>query len=238
MLVLTNTAAENAYAPSLYPSATTPVELEEKDAVTPRFTEHDSISLSPESLSKVADGEESSKAKNESEHTNSEGEKSPTGEELTDEDKDVIEELKERDQEVRVHEQAHVAAGGAHVQGGPSYTYQNGPDGKKYAIGGEVNIDTSPVSGDPDATITKMQTVRAAALAPAEPSSKDRSVAAQSSQAITQAHADKQKMTDDEKAKEDEEKHEETPMSSPVANNALSAYTQNFAQSGNMSLIG
>ena len=78
-----------------------------------------------------------------------------------------IQQLKRRDTEVRNHEQAHAAVGGQYA-GAPTYTYQQGPDGNRYAVGGEVSIDVSPVSGDPEATIQKMQTVRAAALAPAE----------------------------------------------------------------------
>ncbi len=96
---------------------------------------------------------------------------------LSDEDEQKIDELKARDREVRTHEQAHIAAGGGLVQGGATYTYATGPDGKQYASGGEVNIDMSPEE-DPEKTITKMQQVIAAAMAPADPSSQDYSVAA------------------------------------------------------------
>ncbi|MCY9838030.1 putative metalloprotease CJM1_0395 family protein [Aeromonas media] len=84
--------------------------------------------------------------------------------------------LVERDLEVRKHEQAHQMAGGEHA-GSPSYQFSQGPDGKRYATGGEVAIDIGVVHGDPAATLAKMQQVRAAALAPAEPSSQDLSVA-------------------------------------------------------------
>jgi len=40
-----------------------------------------------------------------------------------------------------------------------------GPDGKLYAVGGEVSLDDSPVSGDPGATVEKEKTVIAAAKA-------------------------------------------------------------------------
>ena len=90
----------------------------------------------------------------------------------------MLAELKARDREVRSHENAHRAAGGDLVRGG-SYDYQQGPDGKRYAVGGEVQIDTSPVAGDPEATAEKMGRVIRAALAPAEPSSTDLAVAAQ-----------------------------------------------------------
>ena len=107
--------------------------------------------------------------------------------ELTEEELRQVEELKKRDQEVRAHEQAHVAAGGQYVRGGASYEYQTGPDGRRYAVGGEVSIDTSPVAGDPRATIQKMMIVRKAALAPATPSAQDRSVAATAQQQMNKA---------------------------------------------------
>lgn len=96
---------------------------------------------------------------------------------LTDEERDLVERLAARDREVRNHENAHARVGGAYA-GAPSYTYQVGPDGQRYAIGGEVKIDISVVPNDPEATINKMVIVKAAALAPAEPSAADRQVAA------------------------------------------------------------
>jgi hypothetical protein len=85
--------------------------------------------------------------------------------------------LRQRDREVRSHEQAHVAAGGNLVRGAASFGYKAGPDGQLYAVSGEVSIDTSPVDGDPRATLRKMDQVRKAALAPAQPSGQDRAVA-------------------------------------------------------------
>jgi len=109
---------------------------------------------------------------------------------LTEEEQQQVAELKARDQEVRAHEQAHIAAAGAYATGGPSFSYQKGPDGQRYAVGGEVGIDTSPVSGDPEATIQKAQQIRAAALAPASPSSQDQQVAAAATQMESQARAE------------------------------------------------
>ena len=105
----------------------------------------------------------------------------PSSTSLTEEEKAEVEKLRARDREVRAHEQAHAAAAGGHARGGPSYTFERGPDGRQYAVGGEVNIDTSPVEGNPQATIRKAQQIRAAALAPADPSPQDRSVAASAS---------------------------------------------------------
>lgn len=100
-----------------------------------------------------------------------------------------IKELKARDTEVRTHEQAHAAVGGQYA-GSPSYEYQRGPDGTNYAVGGEVPIDVGIINGDPQATIDKMQTVRAAALAPAEPSGADRAIAADATQKMAAAQAE------------------------------------------------
>lgn len=101
--------------------------------------------------------------------------------ELTEEQKKQVDELKKTDEKVRAHEQAHLSAAGNLAARGASFEYESGPDGKKYAVGGEVQIDISPVSGDPEATIAKMQQVRRAALAPSDPSAQDRSVAAKAS---------------------------------------------------------
>ncbi len=101
-----------------------------------------------------------------------------------------LRELKRRDQEVRAHERAHLSAGGQYVRGGARFSYQYGPDGRRYAVGGEVSIDVAPVPGDPQATLRKAQTIRRAALAPADPSAQDRAVAAQAQQMAIQAQAE------------------------------------------------
>jgi SprA-related family len=104
-------------------------------------------------------------------------------------DAQVVRELAARDSEVRTHEAAHAAAGGGYA-GSPSFSYQKGPDGQSYAVGGEVSIDTSKVSGDPLATLQKAETIRAAALAPTQPSSADRAIAAKAAAMASQARAD------------------------------------------------
>lgn len=106
---------------------------------------------------------------------------------LSESEQRQIEEMKHRENEVRLHEQAHRTAGGRYVRGGINYEYETGPDGKRYITGGEVSIDTSPVQGDAQATAEKMKTVRRAALAPAQPSQPDRTVAAQAQRVEAQA---------------------------------------------------
>jgi len=96
---------------------------------------------------------------------------------LTPEQQQQVDKLKATDRRVRAHEQAHLAAGGGLVTGGAVYQYQTGADGKQYAVGGEVHIDTSEAR-DPEATLRKAEQIKAAALAPADPSAQDRSVAA------------------------------------------------------------
>ncbi|HET8791177.1 MAG TPA: putative metalloprotease CJM1_0395 family protein, partial [Modicisalibacter sp.] len=76
---------------------------------------------------------------------------------------------------------------GGQYAGGASYTFERGPDGGRYAVAGEVPIDVGAIPGDPQATIEKMRQVRAAALAPAEPSAQDRAIAAQASQTMMAA---------------------------------------------------
>lgn len=104
----------------------------------------------------------------------------------------MIRELQARDREVRAHEAAHQSAGGA-LTGGASYTYQTGPDGKRYAIGGEVSVALS-TSRDPRETIARMAQVRASALAPADPSSQDRAVAAAAAAISARAQAELSKL--------------------------------------------
>lgn len=109
---------------------------------------------------------------------------------LTPEEEREVQELKRIDAETRAHEQAHKAAGGP-VTGAISYEYVTGPDGRQYAVGGEVDIDVSPVSGNPEATIRKMDIVIRAALAPAQPSPQDFAVARQAQQIRLQAQNEK-----------------------------------------------
>lgn len=113
--------------------------------------------------------------------------KGPDGKPLTSEEEKQVRELEKRDREVKAHEAAHQAAAGGQARGGASFEYQAGPDGKNYAVGGHVDIDVSPVQGNPRATLAKAMTAQRAALAPADPSGQDRSVAASASQMALQA---------------------------------------------------
>jgi len=109
---------------------------------------------------------------------------------LSEEELEEVKELAKRDREVRTHEQAHMATAGQYARGGINLETQTGPDGKSYAVSGHVNIDTSPVPNNPEATIQKANKIRAAAMAPAEPSSQDRSVASEATRMATEARAE------------------------------------------------
>jgi len=108
---------------------------------------------------------------------------------LTVEAQQRVAELKQIDNQVRAHEQAHMAAGGDLIRGGASYTYRIGPDNQRYAVGGEVSIDASPAS-TPGKTLSKAERIRAAALAPADPSAQDQSVAARASSMANEARVE------------------------------------------------
>jgi len=123
----------------------------------------------------------------------------------TQQEQQQIQKLKTRDREVRAHEAAHVAAGAGLVRGGATFSYQRGPDGVQYAIGGEVKLDTSEVAGDPAATLQKAQQIRSAALAPAQPSATDRSIAAKAAQMAVEARAEINQQRNEETAADNED---------------------------------
>ena len=140
-------------------------------------------------------------------------------------ERDQIQELAARDREVRAHEQAHAAVAGQYA-GSPTYSFVRGPDGVSYAVGGEVSIDTSPIPGDPEATLRKAQQLRRAANAPAEPSSQDGSVAAQAAQMEQQARAElrEQQEIESEQRRDGVESNQSQSQAAetdePVQNNA------------------
>lgn len=107
---------------------------------------------------------------------------------LTPEQQQQVQKLKQIDQKVREHEAAHMAAG-AGLTGGAHFEYVRGPDGRQYAVAGEVKIEVSAAQ-TPQQTLEKARRIQAAALAPADPSSQDRAVAAQAAQMAAQAQAE------------------------------------------------
>ncbi|MCB1173794.1 MAG: hypothetical protein KDK39_09525 [Leptospiraceae bacterium] len=91
-------------------------------------------------------------------------------------EKEILNELQQKDREVRQHEQQHMLAAGSLAKGPPRFEYQIGPDGKPYAIGGRVAIDTSMDTSDPELARRKQAQIRNAAMAPGDPSIQDQLV--------------------------------------------------------------
>ena len=107
--------------------------------------------------------------------------------ELSQEEQRIVTELQAADTNVRAHEAAHMAAGGG-LTSPASYTYERGPDNKMYAVAGEVGISTGE-GNTPQESLNKAQTIRRAALAPADPSPQDLKVAAQAASMEMSARA-------------------------------------------------
>ncbi|MBN1911769.1 MAG: hypothetical protein JW818_18660 [Pirellulales bacterium] len=141
---------------------------------------NDTVEISPEG--------EAQAAKEAAGQTEADSEEAEPGQ-LTDEQRREVQKLQTQDRAVRAHEQAHLSVAGRYASGGPHFEYQTGPDGRRYAVGGEVSIDSSP-EDDPEATIRKAQVIRAAALAPADPSAQDQRVAAKATKMEADARAE------------------------------------------------
>ncbi|MEK1905372.1 MAG: putative metalloprotease CJM1_0395 family protein [Pseudomonas sp.] len=193
-----------------------------------------------------ASGEQASLREEADRPETAEGRKAQPGEaEKLRQDQAQIADLASRDREVRTHEQAHASVGGAYA-GSPTYSFKRGPDGRSYAVGGEVGIDVSPIPNDPEATLRKMEVVQRAALAPADPSAQDRRVAAQAQAQATEARAAivqqrreeavaaaEERRLRDEQRKEDEEAvsaDEEEPVQQPAASTPSLEVYRNLSQ--------
>ncbi|MHA1524742.1 MAG: putative metalloprotease CJM1_0395 family protein [Alphaproteobacteria bacterium] len=145
-------------------------------------------------------------------------------EKLTEEQKRQVQDLKSRDVEVRAHEAAHSAAGGAYTSA-PSFEFTTGPDGKRYATAGEVQIDASPVRGNAQATIRKMDVVIRAATAPADPSSQDLAVARKAQAERNAASSELLKSSGDNEAGGPASNAPGDQKSASLALTALAAYS-------------
>jgi len=111
--------------------------------------------------------------------------------ELSKDEERLVKDLASRDSEVKAHEAAHQSAGGG-MTGAASYSYQQGPDGKMYAIGGEVSI-SSPKGSTPEETIKNARQVVASAMAAGSPSPQDFAVASSARMMEIQAQQQKTK---------------------------------------------
>jgi hypothetical protein len=121
--------------------------------------------------------------------------------------KQQVQDLKAEEQKVKAHEMAHKAAGGEYA-GAIRYQYTTGPDGQAYIVGGEVSIDVSE-GKTPEETLRKMEQVKMAAMAPADPSSQDYSVASAATRIEQQARYELMK-ANYEKSSPQTDKHVDT----------------------------
>ena len=154
-------------------------------------------SISPEAIA-LYNAEQQAGGGSES---NAEGNAQTGEEELTPQEQREVSELKTTDAEVKAHENAHKAAAAGLSTSAPNYEYETGPDGKKYAVAGDVNVSYQS-SSDPEVNLKNAQQLRAAALAPADPSSQDRKVAMQAEREIAQA---RQEILEEQNKPEEEE---------------------------------
>ena len=141
--------------------------------------------------------------------------------ELTQQEQQEVMELKNTDAKVKAHEHAHKAAAVGLKTTGPNYEYETGPDGKKYAVAGDVNVSYAK-SSDPEVNLQNAQKLKAAALAPTDPSSQDRKVAQKADQEIAEA---KREIMEEQAETEEEEEASETNSDMTSTQNADSKNT-------------
>lgn len=112
--------------------------------------------------------------------------------------------LKETDAEVKAHEQAHKSATGGLRTSVANYETEKGPDGREYAVAGEVGISFTEGT-DAKKNLENAQTLKRAALAPSEPSAQDRAIAQKADSLIRKY---KQEIARDSKKTNEESKTE------------------------------
>ncbi|MFA7578277.1 MAG: putative metalloprotease CJM1_0395 family protein [Candidatus Muiribacteriota bacterium] len=197
----------------------------------------DSVEISEEAYKKSAESEnpenENVSEPQNDEKTEEENKPEPKTQEeieetLTQDQKAELEKLKQTDMEVKQHEAAHIAAAGGLQVSGASFEFKTGPDGKQYAIGGEVSIDTSKGS-TPDETIAKAKQIRTAALAPSNPSSQDLKVASQASKMEMEAAQQKQTEQKEELENTESETSDNSENNTKTNNNIQNIYNSDFS---------
>ena len=159
----------------------------------------DIIELSPTAKGKLAqeNEEKSQKLRKPDNGT----EKTTNDQKLSKEEQKEVKELGRIDRQVRRHELTHRAAAGSYARGSVYFDYVTGPDGKKYAVEGHINIDARPIPNNPEATIRKARAIRSVELSPTNTSPQDRSVSAEigkiEREARMELKAEQRKVSDD-----------------------------------------
>lgn len=187
-----------------------PGEIEESDASRSRadalVLPPDEVELSAEGVRKAQEDSASRDRPEASAGNHAADEEPQDSAALSDEEKEQVRELEARDREVRQHEHAHQQAAGQLAVGGPSYEYEQGPDGNQYAVGGEVKIRLEE-GNSPEETQRLARQAKSAAMAPAEPSSQDAAVAREATAMEREATQELRESRDEESAREPPRAH-------------------------------
>ncbi len=153
------------------------------------------------------------------ESKNNQNQENEDNTQLTQDERVELSKLKAVDTKVRAHEAAHQS--GPAASGGASFTYEKGPDGVMYAVGGEVPVRIETGS-TPQETVSNLQGVIATALAPADPSPQDLSIASKARVMMMKAQQEFAKEIQDKISNSDE-----------YSQNAKNQYEQNSSSQSN-----
>ena len=109
-------------------------------------------------------------------------------EDFSTEEQQELRDLERRDLQVRTRDMAFIAAAGG-AAGSYSLQYETGPDGRRYAVGADIKLDTSE-GATPEQTLAKARALRAATMGARADSSNDASAAAKAVRMEAEARAE------------------------------------------------
>ena len=96
---------------------------------------------------------------------------------------------------VEAHIRAHRSVGSG-ITGPANIQTTTSPDGKSYVASGDVPINTSIISDNPDIRLLKAKAIQRVALTPSDPSAIDRQVAQIGQQIVSETLIEKNKSTE------------------------------------------
>ena len=134
----------------------------------------------------------------------------PTGQPLTADEQREVNRLADVDRRVKAREQAYMAASRGLARAA-TVRYVTGPDGRQYAVDANVQIDTTPIEGNPEQTLAKAEAAEAAALAAADPTPNDRLTAARARRMADEARQKLRAQRMRASLKHEDEDAEQTP---------------------------
>jgi hypothetical protein len=112
----------------------------------------------------------------------------PVGE-LDAEERAELRRLQARDARIRAKEMARLGAAGSLALSGARFRFEVGPDGRQYAVDGEVRVDTA-YEGDPERNLEKARQLQVTALAGPNLMSTDPALSALARRLALMAYAD------------------------------------------------